>query len=72
MNRNGEGIPVYDATPGDVARHFKVAERTVRRWCETTDIPHRRIQRAIRFNLAEVDAWASRGGRPTKATKEAV
>lgn len=71
MSANGGTIPVYDDTPADVARHFKVTERTVRRWCVTTDIPHRRIGGTIRFNLSEVDAWAARGGR-TRRMKEAV
>lgn len=42
----------------EVAEHFGVTERTVRRWIATTDIPHRRIERTIRFNLAEVDTWS--------------
>lgn len=47
------------ATVEDVALHFAVSERTVRRWLKSTDIPHRRIGSVIRFNLDEVDEWAS-------------
>ena len=58
--------PAYDETVEDIARHFGVSDRTVRRWLETTDIPHRRIAGTIRFNLPEVDSWAARGGRPAE------
>lgn len=64
MDANESPARDYDDTPEVVARHFGVSDRTVRRWCETTDIPHRRIRDTIRFNLAEVDSWAARGGRP--------
>lgn len=53
------------ATVEDVAKHFDVSERTVWRWLKTTDIPHRRIGGTVRFNIAEVDAWSARGGRPS-------
>ena len=47
------------ATVEDVAVHFGVSTRTVRRWIKSTDIPHRRLGATIRFNLNEVDEWAS-------------
>lgn len=46
------------ASVEDVAEHFGVSTRTVRRWLRSTEIPHRRIGSVIRFNLAEVDEWA--------------
>lgn len=64
MNANGTDLRPHDDTADDVARHFGVSDRTVRRWVESTDIPHRRIGGTLRFNLADVDAWAARGGRP--------
>lgn len=51
-------IDPAQASIQDVAEHFGVSERTVRRWIRNTDIPHRRIERTVRFNLEEVDAWA--------------
>lgn len=48
-----------DATIRDVAEHFGVSTRTVRRWLKSTDIPHRRIGDTIRFKLPEVDEWAA-------------
>jgi len=60
MDSNGhETIPRTDASVEDVAVHFGVSERTVRRWLAGADAPpHRRIGSIIRFNLAEVDEWA--------------
>lgn len=55
-----------DATVEDVAKHFGVSERTVWRWLKSTDIPHRRVGATVRFNVAQVDAWAARGGRPSE------
>lgn len=46
------------ATVEDVAIHFGVSIRTVRRWLKSTTIPHRRLGVTIRFNLHEVDEWA--------------
>ena len=46
-----------DATVADLAKHYGVSERTVRRWLADTDIPHRRVGGTIRFVLAEVDEW---------------
>lgn len=56
-DNNGHGKA--DATVLDVAAHFDVSERTVRRWLAEKNIPHRRIGGVIRFNLAEVDEWAA-------------
>lgn len=70
-----ETLPRYTATVRDVAEHFGVSEGAVLNWTRTTDIPHRRVgvgQRStIRFNLAEVDAWAARGGRPAEPAEPA-
>lgn len=70
MSANDQPVRDYDDTADDVARHFGVHDRTVRRWVETTDIPHRRIGGTLRFNLAEVDSWAARGGRPAETAEE--
>lgn len=58
-----------DATVEDVAAHFGVSPRTVKRWLKTTDIPHRQPGgpgNSVRFNIAEVDEWSARGGRPAE------
>ncbi len=48
-----------DAGVGQVAAHFGVTPRTVRRWIKATGMPHRRIGITLRFNIAEVDDWAA-------------
>lgn len=61
----------YDASAGDVALKYGVSPRTVLRWCETSDIPHRRLPGGPRFNMAEVDEWAIRQAElRAGATKE--
>jgi excisionase family DNA binding protein len=67
---DSKGHERADATIDDVAAHFGVTTRTVRRWLSSTDMPHRRAGGTLRFNLDEVDSWAARGGRPADATEE--
>jgi excisionase family DNA binding protein len=45
------------ATVEDIALHFGVSERTVRRWLTETDIPHFRVGGIIRFRVDEVAEW---------------
>lgn len=59
MDSNGHAKA--DATVEDVAEHFGVSTRTVRRWLKDLGVPHRRVMGVIRFNIAEVDEWATRG-----------
>jgi excisionase family DNA binding protein len=56
MDSNGQSA---DSTVQDIALHFGVSTKTVRRWVKGTDIPHRRIGGVIRFNLQEVDRWST-------------
>lgn len=64
MSANETELLPYPDGVAVIAAHFNVSDQTVRNWAETTDIPHRRIAGTLRFRLAEVDAWAARGGRP--------
>lgn len=64
---NGHG-GASAATVDDVALHFGVSTRTVRRWLKSTGIPHRRVGTTIRFNLAEVDEWALARDVPAEST----
>lgn len=56
MDSNQTARP--DATVDDLAEHFGVSSKTVRRWIKHTDIPYRRVGSLIRFNIGEVDEWA--------------
>lgn len=55
-NGQGQGSPT--ATVDDIAAHFGISTKTVRRWIKHTDIPHRRVGGMIRFDVEEVDDWA--------------
>lgn len=71
----GNGSRGRTAGVEDVAAHFGVTDRTVRRWLKDTDIPHSQPGGpggAIRFDLEEVIAWAARGGRETALAEEGV
>lgn len=59
MDNNATTGPT--STIQDVADHFDVSTKTVRRWIKNTDIPHRRIRGTIRFDIHEVDEWAKAG-----------
>ena len=61
---NGHEAGSPTATVDDVAAHFGVSTKTVRRWLKNTDIPHRRIGGVIRFDIDEVDEWARREPAP--------
>ncbi len=43
-------------TERDIARHFAVSERTVRRWI-AEGCPSERFGRARRFRLSQVESW---------------
>lgn len=61
----------YRATVRDVARKYGVSENTVYAWLASDNPPpNRRVGGVWRFNLEEVDEWASRGGRPTEEPAE--
>ena len=48
-----------DKSVSDIAKHFGVGDKVVRKETARPDgIPHRRIGGQIRYNLAEVDEWA--------------
>ena len=57
MTSNNQGGR-SSATVYDVAKHFGVSHRTVRRWLKATDIPYYRIGGVLRFDLEVVDEWA--------------
>ena len=59
MDTPSNELRPYNATAGDVAKHFGVSRSTVYNWLDGGDPPpHRRVGNLIRFNLPEVDEWA--------------
>jgi len=45
-------------TTADLARHFKVSPRTIRRW-STEGMPSRMIGGSRRFRLSQVEVWTT-------------
>lgn len=41
----------------DAADAFGVSEKTIRRWCETGEIPHTKVGRAFVFDRNLLRAW---------------
>ena len=55
-----ENAKAYTATPSDVARVYGVSARTVKRWVERREVPHRATPSGPRFNLEELDVHFTR------------
>ena len=47
----------------ELAGHLKLAVQTIRRWVLNREIPYRKIRKAIRFRLSEVERWIDTGGK---------
>lgn len=45
-------------TINEVAKHLRLAPGTVKNWAGANRIPCHRVGRSVRFDLAEVEAWA--------------
>ena len=41
----------------DLAKYLNVAEQTIRRWILNREIPFRKIKKAVRFRLSEIEKW---------------
>ena len=54
----------YTATPKDVAKVYGVSYRTVHRWAERGQVPHRATPSGPRFNLEELEARFTREPEP--------
>ncbi len=55
-----ENVKTYTATAADVARAYGVSARTVKRWVERGEAPHRATPSGPRFNLKELDEHFTR------------
>jgi len=60
-------VRTYTATAKDVATRYGVSRAHVYNLVEQSDVPHRRIGNAIRFNLGEVDEWMRERGQAVAA-----
>lgn len=66
MSANETTPKTYDAGPEAVGRVYGVSGRTIRRLADGGGVPHRRVGDQYRFNLAEVDEYFARTGRPAE------
>jgi excisionase family DNA binding protein len=59
--------PILLLTPRDAAKALAISERTL--WTLTNDgkIPHKRIGRAVRYSVADLQAWIA--GQPSPTTQ---
>ena len=59
----------YDA--GQVAEMLGLSVATIRKWVLTGYIPFKKIGRAVRFSVSEVQDWArGKNGRPARRQHE--
>jgi len=53
----------------ELAGYLKVAEQTVRRWVLNREIPYRKIHKAVRFRVSEIEKWIDGGGVVNTSTE---
>jgi len=46
----------------ELAKYFKLAEQTIRRWIRNKEIPYHKIKSVIRFRVSEIEKWIDEGG----------
>lgn len=64
METSSNEIREYTAHVKHIAERYGVSRQHVYNLVDDTDIPHRRIGTAIRFNLDEVDEWMRARSQP--------
>jgi excisionase family DNA binding protein len=56
IKNRGAAVETY-LTIEEVAAYLKVAEKTIRKWVFNREIPFRKIHKAVRFRLSEIEMW---------------
>jgi excisionase family DNA binding protein len=49
-------------TIAELAAYIKLSEQTVRRYVLNKTVPYRKIHKAIRFRVSEIEQWIDGGG----------
>jgi excisionase family DNA binding protein len=49
-------------TIAELAEYIKLSEQTVRRYVLNKTVPYRKIQKAVRFRVSEIEKWIDGGG----------
>ena len=45
----------------EIAAHLGIKKDTIYKWVRTTDIPHHKIGRLLKFQIKEIDKWVRAG-----------
>lgn len=54
-------VPAEWVTAQQVARHLQVSLGWIRKLTQNGSLPHHKIGRRIRYNLADIDRWVADG-----------
>jgi excisionase family DNA binding protein len=57
----GGGMETYLTIEG-LAEYLKFSEKTIRKWVLNDEVPYRKIRKAIRFRVSEIERWVDNGG----------
>jgi excisionase family DNA binding protein len=49
-------------TIAELAEYIKLSEQTVRRYVLNKTVPYRKIHKAVRFRVSEIEKWIDGGG----------
>jgi excisionase family DNA binding protein len=49
-------------TIAEMAEYIKLSEQTVRRYVLNKTVPYRKIHKAVRFRVSEIEKWIDGGG----------
>jgi excisionase family DNA binding protein len=49
-------------TVAELAEYIKLSEQTVRRYVLNKTVPYRKIHKAVRFRVSEIETWIDGGG----------
>jgi excisionase family DNA binding protein len=61
LQNQGAGVETYLTIEG-LAEYLKFAEPTVRKWVLNKEVPYRKIRKAVRFRVSEIETWVDNGG----------
>jgi excisionase family DNA binding protein len=57
----GGGVETY-LTIAELADYIKLSEQTIRRYVLNKTVPYRKIHKAVRFRVSEIEKWIDGGG----------
>jgi excisionase family DNA binding protein len=61
MSMTKSGMEMY-LTIAELAEYIKLSEQTIRRYVLNKTVPYRKIHKAVRFRVSEIEMWIDGGG----------